>query len=580
MYKNQLSIQQYLEHAEKAHFNGQTAQAESFFISALEQKNNNTNAIITVTTGYGNFLLDERRFIEAQRLLASIYQQYPTNIRIILAYYMSLRRQGLITECIQLCLTALDIYPHNNYLKSELAVAYAMSGNVQQALLLNETGFEATQRWKQWAISAYSSRKNNKKSFELIKKNIHSLEEDNISLQQAVQLSAQANPEQKLSEQYQQFLSLTDYNKRPVWAYFELLRYGRVNNDVALFEKKCETSFALDPVAYNPKITGESHVLFDKQEIATAKETFIQPLIIRDSLQENIKKFKQLCRELINDGVFKDFQDNIHRIKQHYAPNIPDFVQVMSTGRCGTLALYEFLKRSNQVIPYHTMQSQLIPPDRNHILYRILSGAFDKKIITTILTGYLQNRVSEICYAYTKQCTPVIINHWDTIFAPFLAELFPRSTFLHLWRADEDVFKSIYGKNQFQNEQLRHCWFDSQFLQGKFSCFFDGSLTAPQQIAWYLFFTREYALAFKGTLVSNRMNSIKSEDLFSGDINKFNILRSLMPISDINKEQFISSFSIPVNQKKDKVQIENNALCKQALHVKHIIDKLQRTGTL
>ena len=151
-----LSIQHHLEYAEEAYFNGQTAQAVSFFISVLEQKDNAVDAIIIATIAYGNFLLHERRFIEAQWLLASVYKRFPANIDIILTYYMSLRRQGLITECIQLCLSALEIHPHDNYLKSELAVAYAMSGNVQQALLLEETDFACTQRWKQWSIAVQS----------------------------------------------------------------------------------------------------------------------------------------------------------------------------------------------------------------------------------------------------------------------------------------------------------------------------------------------------------------------------------------------------------------------------------------
>lgn len=75
------------------------------------------------------------------------------------------------------------------------------------------------------------TRQNDKKALALIKNNVLSIEEDDISLQQTVQLSVQTHNGHKLSEKYQQFLALTDYNKRPIWTYFELLRYGRVNNE-------------------------------------------------------------------------------------------------------------------------------------------------------------------------------------------------------------------------------------------------------------------------------------------------------------------------------------------------------------
>jgi|APSaa5957512535_1039671.scaffolds.fasta_scaffold51733_2 hypothetical protein len=53
----------------------------------------------------------------------------------------------------------------------------------------------------------------------------------------------------------------------------------------------------------------------------------------------------------------------------------------------------------------------------------------------------------------------------------------------------------------------------------------------PQQISWYLYFTREHSLAFKETLADNRMHTIKSEDSFKGELNQFNILKLLFPLT-------------------------------------------------
>lgn len=573
--QEQLNARWYIELAEQAITNAELEKAELYLTSALNCQENNVIAI----TLYGKFLINERRFIEAERLLKPAYKLFHKNLDITLTYYMSLRRQGLITECINLCIAALEEHSDNHYLKSELAVALVMSGNIKQALKLSMESFEPTLRCQQWLISAQLSTDNNK-ALELIKLSEPFFSEVEILPQQAIQAIANQTTHHKIRTCYEDFTEKTKYSHHPTWCYFELLRYCRVQNDVRLFEQDCDLSLALDPTPYHPRVTGKSHILFDDDEISIAKQTFTQPVINKSSLKNNIEKFRGVCRALIQEGVFDHFKENIETIKNHFAPNIPDFVQVMSTGRCGTLALYEFLKKSDQVIPFHTMQSQLIPPDRNHLLYRIVSGNLDKKIIQMLLSAYLTNRVSEICYAYTKQRTPVIINHWDTIFAPFLSELFPTSNFLHLWRADEEVFKSIYGKNQFQNEQLRHCFFNSDFPQGNFICFFDTALTMQQQISWYLLFTREYSLAFKSTLPEKRMSSMRSEDLFSGNIEKFQILKELMPIDDISDSNFIASFAKPINQKKDKVQIENTLLDKKASDILKIVEKLKRIGTL
>jgi tetratricopeptide (TPR) repeat protein len=572
--KKTLIADWYVELAEQDLANHCYLAAEKHLLLAIEKVNNHHSAIIH----YGNLLIEQRRFIEAQKLLAQSYKQAPNELSIGLLYHMTLRRQGLLPECIRLCLTLLAAHPNNHYLKSELAIALVMTGNIDAAIALEKKGVIPTLRWQQWSPVAYLAKKDNKNALAVLTNSLDFINDVSILRQLLIQTLASENKEKGIAETAAKFIELSNYDQRNIWLHFELLRYFEINDEINVFDQPCEISLALTPTPYCPRATGLSHIIYDKGVISSLQNSYVAPAIKETELADNINSFRTLCRTLIKEGAFSLFQHNIAKIKARYAPETPDFVQVLSTGRCGTLALYEFLKQAKQVTPYHTMHAQMIPPDRNHIMYRIISGNFDKTVVKEILTTYLTNRVAEICYAYTQKTTPVIINHWDTIFAPFMAELFPTSKFLHLWRADPNVFESIYGKNQFQNEQLRHCYFDVKFTDGQFSCFFDDKLTMEQQISWYLYFTRVYAYAFKSTLSTDRMISLQSEDLFTANIAQYNQLKSIMPIDDISEQDFIRAFSTPINQKKEKLQLKNTELSERAKQIPLLVQQLAQYG--
>ena len=547
--------------------------AERYLLEVL--KIDETN--ITATLQYGNLLIERRRFLEASAFLQIAYLAFPSNLNIATAYYMSLRRQGLIPECIELCLDILKKHPSDNNIKSEMAVALVMSGNIDTALKSKTNDFIPSLRWQQWKIPALLAKNKTSEALSIIEEVGPFISEVDILALLALETLSRKDHKQSVKSLYAQFSKLAPQINKPVWTNFELMRYCDIHENINVFDNKSETSLALNPVPYCPRATGTSHIHYDLQVIKE-KSHYNQPIINAECLEKNINDFRILCRELIDDGCFDLFKSNMKLMKDRYAPEKDSFIQVMSTGRCGTLALYEFFKKSKRIIPYHTMQWQLIPPDRNHILYRIISGNFDKCIISKILTAYLTNRVAEICYAYQRNCTPVIINHWDTVFASFLAELFPDSKFLHIWRDDKKVFQSIYGKNQFQNEQLRHCYFDDSFSDGAFNCFFDSSLSMQQQISWYLYITREYSYAFKKTLPKNRMISLRSEEFFNCEIESFNKIKSIVPINDLDEDDFLSSFSKPVNQKTEKVQINKNNLHEKSCDIDILIKQLQQHG--
>jgi len=560
----------YLEVAKQELANKNNEKAEQFLLQSLKEDNSYLAAIIC----YGELLIEQRRFLEASALLANAYQTNKSDLPLASLYYMSLRRQGLLPQCINTCQEILQSHHSDSFITSELAVALVMTGNIDEAINIGKQAKKHTFRWQQWFASALLAKKDYTSAKQTLKDCQPLLSE--VAIVELLTIELISKTSQSMRESYHQLNNIEYYQDRPVWAHFELMRYQDISNNIAIFDQPCESSLALDPVPYCPRATALSTIHY--QEPQSKLEHYIEPTIDRATITKNIKLFRGICKELIDAGTFDLFKNNLNQLKARFAPDKEDFVQIMSTGRCGTLALYEFLKQSKEIIPYHTMQWQLIPPDRNHLLYRILSGNFDKQALTTLLSAYLQNRVAEIAFAYQNNATPVIINHWDTVFAPFLAELFPNSKFLHVWRADQNVFESIYGKNQFQNEQLRHSYFDANFPEGQFHCYFDDNLSMQQQISWYLLLTREYSLAFMETLESDRMISLRSEEFFNCELASFDKIKQIIPIADITEQDFISAFSRPVNQKKEKQQIKGTALNQQSDKIDGIVKQLFELG--
>ena len=286
----------------------------------------------------------------------------------------------------------------------------------------------------------------------------------------------------------------------------------------------------------------------------------------------------EMTGEIVAEGHFDLHLENLAAFRQYYGSETQDIVFVLSTGRCGTLGLYEFIKKSQQAMPYHTLTRQLLPLDRNHLLYRIIGGNLDKSVLTKILGVYLETRSAEILFACRNGKTPVIVNHWDTVFAPFDAVLFPGSTFIHLHRDETKVFKSIYGKGQLNNNQLQYFRYDPSFPDGRFIFFQDESLGIEQEVAWYLFVTREFIHAFAQTVGDGRLVSIKSEDLFARSREHFDLLRQAVPIDDLGYEDFCKSYEAPVNPKSEKLQVEEDELDRRAARIPGLMVDLERDG--
>ena len=208
--------------------------------------------------------------------------------------------------------------------------------------------------------------------------------------------------------------------------------------------------------------------MWKKEDISAAKKQFKSPIINPNSLPKNIESFRTLAAKLIKENTFDVWHQNFNAFKEAFGSSDWRPVQVLSTGRCGTESIYNLLNQSEKVTAHHSFAVRLTPMDRNHLLYRIIEGNFDEAVVKHILMNYLESRTAEYLYAVRQNKTFVTVNHYDTILAPFHAELFPESRFIYMTRDETATFKSFYGKNQWRNRQLQHLQYDPSFPEGHF----------------------------------------------------------------------------------------------------------------
>jgi len=498
----------------------------------------------------GSALFYSNQFIEAETLLSDVLKKEPSNKNAWGFYYRSLRRQGKLIQCVDINRSEYSNFPEDPFFYGESFAALGLTGNVKEVLSNKSKYREHDGKGLCWLAAAYQSEGDHEAVVTLMAAEGDIISQD-VMLQQLL-LRSLSYTENNIDSAYSKFSLITGDKDNKIWAYYELARYMDVSSNKATLSEQSERPFNIEPTPYCPKITGFSKVEINNSDNISLVE-FKTPRVDQERLKENITQLISVVSSLYEDGIFDKQIANINAVRKLYAPEENDPVQILSTGRCGTIGFYKLLCRSKNVLPYHTLGWQLIPSDRNHMLYRILEGTFDRNIIIRIFTDYLENRISEIMYAYRLGRTPVIINHWDTIFSPLWSVIFPDSHFLHVFRSDEKVFESLYTKNQFQNEQLHYCQFDASFPKGQFLLSYD-ERSIEEEIAWYLYITREFASAFREVLGVERTASLASENIFKARQEDYDLLQKMIPLNDLTYEDYCEHYSKPINSKLEKQQ--------------------------
>ena len=313
---------------------------------------------------------------------------------------------------------------------------------------------------------------------------------------------------------------------------------------------------------YGLVYSGNSMRIPDNSLHATNIQSYVSPEVDQLRIQKNILTFQDVIKNTVDKGYFDNQLKNISIFKNKHAPDAEHPIIVLSTGRCGTGALQNFFEDTQATESYHNFHTFPAPCDRNHLLYRIISGNFNEPIISKILKIYLECRTAEMLFAYMNNKTPIIVSHWDTVFAPFIATVFTNSRFLYVKRNEYDVCTSIFSKNQWRNRQLQHWLYDPEFPDGNFVYARDKKRDTGQEIAWYLYITEIYSHAFLQNLAPNRGLEIRSEALFSQSKTAFSNLTKWAPDLCLDYDLYRSIFMAPKNRKDNFKMYTDNCVSK------------------
>ncbi len=225
----------------------------------------------------------------------------------------------------------------------------------------------------------------------------------------------------------------------------------------------------------------------------------------------------------------------INSIKNTYKP-----VFVLSTGRCGTEYLTKVLELSEQTEVYHSPHPELILASKfayeNYIYkHEILQQIVESARIELILNSYLRNKVF------------VETNNKITFFAFALAELFPKSKFIHLIRNPSNFVVSGLNRNWYK-ELSNH---DLGRIVPKDNKLEFGKLNDIQKISWLWNETNLFIEDFKLNLNNpSRVITIKAENLF-GKIETINSIYEFIGCEYPNEGNIKSVLLKKVNAQKN-----------------------------
>ena len=220
-------------------------------------------------------------------------------------------------------------------------------------------------------------------------------------------------------------------------------------------------------------------------------------------------------------------------------------LMVLSTGRCGTVSLYRLLE-STRYVPYHSYPFQVSPGERHQMMCEFIAGEYSHYSDT----AWARTRAAEWLGPMAHNRPMAAVNHMDTIFAPVFAAIHPCSTFIYLYRDPEKIFKSFYGKDQFNESHLLPMYYAHNPFRYKLT-----GWDLPEKLAWYIRFTEVFARAF-GEIMGDRFIEISADKLFRIDEDEIHRLTTFIDHED--QVEVGNHFMRPYNQKLHKDRYDWN----------------------
>jgi hypothetical protein len=219
-------------------------------------------------------------------------------------------------------------------------------------------------------------------------------------------------------------------------------------------------------------------------------------------------------------------------VRQAYG--IPQSVWVLSTARCGTLALARFLEQSPRLPPLHRNHANVIEdPWRLDMFYRIWAGYLGRAELQSLARRFLLARLPDVLRAAAERKVLVGVSHADSPFCPVIRALFPDARFIHLRRDVDAVVRSFIEKGRYV-KQLRPLYITRRDAHRLY--YMAPPWPIERRVRWYIDATNRYCETFGADM------TLDSESLFSATPEAFATLAEIMPLEGLTYENFHEYF--------------------------------------
>jgi Sulfotransferase family len=261
--------------------------------------------------------------------------------------------------------------------------------------------------------------------------------------------------------------------------------------------------------------------------------------------QNNVRHIES--NALFTKDVFERVVKKHHKRFSSYQEAAPDLTWVMSTGRCGTLALHKFITSSSEVFAVHRnfpeherfYQHGTALDTKSFVFAKCFNADITDDQALAIVEEYLAKRWQTITRANNKRL--IFCAHHDVAWMPVISALFPKSRFIHLIRNPQTTIQSFLSKNQYTATQIlplasssnRELLFRDLFAM----------------VCWYYVFVNLYIRAHGTSLSRERFLFLKSEDFFKVDNLVYQNLSKFLDL-EVSYENFETLYSHRTNSKE------------------------------
>jgi hypothetical protein len=246
----------------------------------------------------------------------------------------------------------------------------------------------------------------------------------------------------------------------------------------------------------------------------------------------------------ITSTCIRKFMEDHPMSNMHLMMNTPSDMhnlQVLSTGRCGTISLAHLLQKT-QYLTYHQCHFNTSKSTSFQFMCQLIDGNYDD---LNIENSWAATRAAEWIGAALQGRPAAFCSHLDTIFAPVFAKIHKKAKFIYLHRDPEKIFNSFASKMQWNNGQLQPILYDFPW-RWKLT-----NHSIDLKLAWYIRFTEEFSRAF-GEVMGDQFIEISADKLFAQDDAEIDKLINFTEIN-LSRGEVADHYAKPINEKVNKI---------------------------